>query len=100
MLYNYRTIELSHYKTNHMELDNLVAYIARALVEHPDQVEVNSDERGGAITLELTVAQGDMGRVIGKGGRIANAMRTLVRVAAMREGKRVSLDVVTRVPGA
>ncbi|MBI5649192.1 MAG: KH domain-containing protein [Chloroflexi bacterium] len=83
-----------------MELDNLVAYIARALVEHPDQVEVNADERGGAITLELYVAQGDMGRVIGKGGRIANAMRTLVRVAAMREGKRVSLDVVTRVPGA
>ncbi|CAG0947722.1 hypothetical protein ANRL1_04471 [Anaerolineae bacterium] len=79
-----------------MNLQELVTYCAKSLVEDPNQVEVHSSERGGAITLELYVAQGDMGRVIGKSGRIANAMRTLVRVAAARQGKRVMLDVVTR----
>ena len=51
-------------------------------------------ENANSITLELHVAQDDMGRVIGKSGRIANAIRTLVRVAAMREGKRVNLEIV------
>lgn len=79
-----------------MNLQELVAFIARTLVEHPDQVEVAMNERNDSIALELYVAQGDMGRVIGKSGRIANAMRTLVRVAAARQGKRVMLDVITR----
>ncbi len=77
-----------------MELQNLVEYIAKHLVEDPDQVEVNVVETSSAITLELHVAQEDMGRVIGKSGRIANALRTLIRIAAMREGKRAALEIV------
>jgi uncharacterized protein len=79
-----------------MNLQELVSYIAKSLVDHPDQVDVKMSEKNDSISLELYVAQGDMGRVIGKSGRIANAMRALVRVAAAREGKRVMLDVITR----
>ena len=77
-----------------MDLQNLVEYIAKNLVDDPNQVKVELMESANAITLELHVAQGDMGRVIGKGGKIANAIRTLVRVAAAREGKRVNLEIV------
>ncbi len=77
-----------------MDLKGLVEYIAKSLVEDPSQVKVDVIESANSITLELRVAQGDMGRVIGKSGRIANAIRTLVRVAAMREGKRVNLEIV------
>lgn len=77
-----------------MDLQGLVEYIARSLVEDPSQVKVDVVESANAISLELSVAQADMGRVIGKSGRIANAIRTLVRVAAMREGKRVNLEIV------
>ena len=77
-----------------MDLQGLVEYIAKNLVEHPSQVSVNVIENSSLITLELSVAQGDMGRVIGKNGRIANAIRTLVRVAAARAGKRVNLEIV------
>jgi uncharacterized protein len=73
----------------------LIEYIARSLVDSPDQVQVEQ-LRGGAgkIRLELHVAREDMGRVIGKSGRVANAMRVLLRVSAAREGKQVSLDVI------
>lgn len=77
-----------------MDLQGLVEYIAQHLVEDPHQVSVKVRENSTAITLELCVASGEVGRVIGKGGRIANAMRTLVRVAAAREGKRVNLEIV------
>jgi len=77
-----------------MDLQNLVEYIAKNLVDDPNQVKVELMESANAITLELHVAQGDMGRVIGKGGKIANSIRTLVRVAAAREGKRVNLEIV------
>ena len=77
-----------------MDLKGLVEYIAQSLVTSPNQVQVDVAESAHSITLELHVAQDDMGRVIGKGGRIANAIRTLVRVAAMREGKRVNLEIV------
>jgi predicted RNA-binding protein YlqC (UPF0109 family) len=77
-----------------MDLSGLVEYIAKNLVEDPSQVKVEMMESASAITLELHVAQGDMGRVIGKGGKIANSIRTLVRVAAAREGKRVNLEIV------
>lgn len=79
-----------------MNLQELVSYIAKSLVDNPAQVDVKMSEKNDSISLELYVAQGDMGRVIGKSGRIANAMRALVRVAAAREGKRVMLDVITR----
>ena len=77
-----------------MDLQGLVEYIAQHLVEEPDEVAVKVIEGSGSITVELRVAPGEAGRVIGKGGRIANAMRTLVRVAAAREGKRVNLEIV------
>jgi predicted RNA-binding protein YlqC (UPF0109 family) len=77
-----------------VDLKDLVEYMAKTLVEDPSQVQVNVIEGSSSITLELRVAQGDMGRVIGKSGRIANAMRTLVRVAAMRHGKRATLEIV------
>lgn len=76
-----------------MDLKMLVEYIAQNLVDDPSQVSVDVVENASSISLELHVAQGDMGRVIGKGGKIANAIRTLVRIAAMREGKRVNLEI-------
>jgi uncharacterized protein len=72
----------------------LTEYIARNLVDHPDEVVVDEIRHGNRVTLELSVAKDDMGRVIGKGGRVANAIRTLLRVAADREGCQVTLDVV------
>jgi predicted RNA-binding protein YlqC (UPF0109 family) len=76
------------------ETKDLVEYMARALVGNPDAVEVREIEGGNATIYELSVAQEDMGRVIGKHGRVANAMRTLLRVAAVKEGKRVTLEIV------
>lgn len=77
-----------------MDLQGLVEYIAKSLVESPKDVNVQVLENTSAITIELHVAPDDMGRVIGKGGRIANSVRTLVRVAAMRQGKRATLEIV------
>ncbi len=72
----------------------LTEYIAKSLVDHPDEVAVDEIRHGDRVTLELSVAKDDMGRVIGKGGRVANAIRTLLRVAAERDGSQVTLDVV------
>jgi len=72
----------------------LVEYIAHALVEDPSKVEVIEVEEGDQVRIELKVAKEDMGRIIGKGGRVANSIRVLLRVAAAREGKRVTLDVI------
>ncbi len=72
----------------------LTEYIAKSLVDHPDEVAVDEIRHGNRVTLELSVAKDDMGRVIGRGGRVANAIRTLLRVAAEREGSQVTLDVV------
>ena len=69
--------------------------IARALVDTPDEVNVTEIEHeDGTITLELRVAAGDMGKVIGKQGRIAKAIRTVVKAAASTENKKVSVDIV------
>ena len=75
-------------------MEALIDYIARSLVDDPTQIEINQYKRGSTVTFELTVAKEDMGRVIGKGGRVATAMRALLRVAAAREGARASLDIV------
>jgi predicted RNA-binding protein YlqC (UPF0109 family) len=77
-----------------MTVKELVEYIALSLVDDPSQVNVRQDRGGNRVRLELRVAKEDMGRVIGKGGRVANAVRTLLRVAAAREGRQVVLDVV------
>jgi uncharacterized protein len=72
----------------------LVEFIANQLVDDKSQVIVKEIDEGGRIIIELQVSKEDMGRVIGKGGRVANSIRVLLRVAAAREGKKVSLDIV------
>jgi predicted RNA-binding protein YlqC (UPF0109 family) len=75
-------------------MKELAEYIARSLVDNPDEVEVREFVSGRNADLELSVAKNDMGRVIGKRGRVANSIRALLRVAAEREGKKVSLDIM------
>ena len=76
-------------------MKDLVEYIAKSLVDDPASVEVTETSTGSsAIILELRVAPNDMGRVIGKSGRVANAIRALLRVVAAKEGKRVTLEIV------
>lgn len=75
-------------------MKDLIEYIAKSLVDHPDEVEVRETGNGSRIRLDLKVAPGDMGRVIGKNGRVANAIRVLLRVAAERKGKQASLDIL------
>jgi uncharacterized protein len=72
----------------------LVEYIVTSLVDNPDQVTVNETDEMNAVVLEISVASSDMGRVIGKGGKVVNSIRTLVQVLAAKQGKRVSLEVV------
>jgi predicted RNA-binding protein YlqC (UPF0109 family) len=77
-----------------MSVKELVEYMAKQLVDNPDQVEVREVNATRSVILELRVAKEDMGRVIGKQGRVANAMRTLLRVAATKQGKRAILEIV------
>ncbi len=76
------------------DLRQLVEYMATFLVKEPDSVIVREIQGGNATILQLSVAEDDMGRVIGKGGRVANAMRTLLCVAAARGGRRATLEIV------
>jgi predicted RNA-binding protein YlqC (UPF0109 family) len=72
---------------------DLVEFMARGLVEHPEEVRVEEEDDRDRIVFYLRVADGDMGKVIGKEGRIANAMRNLLKVAATRTNTRVSLEI-------
>jgi len=72
---------------------DLVEFMATGLVDNPDAVEVQEEDEGGRVVYHLYVADDDMGKVIGKQGRIANAMRDLLKVAAARNGARVSLEI-------
>ena len=74
-------------------LRDVVEVVARALVDHPESVRVNEHERRGMTVLELNTAPGDMGKIIGRQGRTAAALRTLVAVTAERHGKRAQLDI-------
>ena len=74
-------------------MQELVKVLAKALVENPDAVEVEAVEEEDRTVLKLHVAQDDMGRVIGKQGRIAKAIRTIVKSAATRENKKVTVDI-------
>jgi len=76
------------------QLKELTLRMAQAVVTIPDEVEVQEVEGSSMIVLELKVNQDDMGRIIGKEGRVANAMRTLLRTSAAKDGKRVSLEIV------
>jgi len=76
-------------------MKELLEYLARQLVDEPDKVEVEQfDEDDGTVVLELAVAEDDYGQIIGKGGRTANALRTVVKAAAVKEGRRVLVDIV------
>ncbi len=75
-------------------MEQLLKHIAKALVDDPDQVEVKQVESERLIILELRVAPEDMGKVIGKQGRIAKAIRTVVNAAAVKENKRVVVEIV------
>ncbi len=72
----------------------LVRAIAESLVEHPDQVEVTETESEGTTVIQLKVAEDDMGMVIGKQGRIAKAIRTVVKAAATRDDRKVLVEIV------
>jgi predicted RNA-binding protein YlqC (UPF0109 family) len=75
-------------------MKDLVEYVVKSLVELPDEVSVAELEDETGTVLELTVAGSDMGRVIGKSGRVINAVRTLAQVAAAKQDKRVSVELV------
>jgi uncharacterized protein len=75
-------------------MKELVEFIVKSLVDNPDQVEVHEvDDQSGTI-VEVSVAQPDMGRVIGKSGRVINSIRSIVQVAAAKRGQRVSVEII------
>ncbi len=75
-------------------MKDLVAVIAKSLVEHPEDVVVDEKQEERQTVLELRVAKDDMGRVIGRQGRIAKAIRTVVKAMAVRENKKVTVEIV------
>ena len=75
-------------------MEDLVAYLARGLVDKPDEVRVVRAERDGGVVLELHVAPEDVGKVIGRQGRIARALRTIVRAGGARSNERAHLEIV------
>ena len=72
----------------------LVEYLTRALVEHPDEVQVDEVGSDDDIVLEIRVAEDDLGRVIGRSGRVANAIRTVAKAAGARDGRRVMVEIL------
>ncbi len=74
-------------------MKELIEFMARAIVDYPDEVEVTEETVDDQIIFHLNVAESDMGKVIGKQGRIANAMRTLLKVAAIRRETRALLEI-------
>ncbi len=77
-----------------MSLTGLVATIAKALVDEPDEVEVNEVTEGNGSTLQLRVAKSDIGKVIGKDGRTAQSIRAVLAAAAQKAGRRAQLDIL------
>jgi predicted RNA-binding protein YlqC (UPF0109 family) len=75
-------------------MTELLEFLVKALVEDPEAVVVEELEEDGDIIYEISVAEGDLGRVIGKGGRIANAIRTIAKAAAVRIDRRVIVDIL------
>jgi hypothetical protein len=76
-------------------LKDLLEYLVSGLVENPDDVQIEEvEESDGTIVLELSVAEGDYGNVIGRGGRTASALRTVVKAAAVKDKRRVFVDIV------
>ena len=75
-------------------MTELLEFLVKALVEDPEAVVVEELEEDGDLIYEITVADGDLGRVIGKGGRVANAIRTIAKAAAVRIDRRVIVDIL------
>ncbi len=75
-------------------MTELLEFLVKALVEEPEAVVVEELEEDGDLVYEITVAEGDLGRVIGKGGRVANAIRTVAKAAAVRIDRRVIVDIL------
>ena len=75
-------------------MKELLEYLARGLVEQPDQVRVKEVDEGNAIVLELSVGEDDYGNVIGRGGRTASALRAIIKSAGAKRGRRVFVDIV------
>ncbi len=75
-------------------MKELIEYIAKSLVDHPEEVQVRESGSGSRVRIELSVLKEDMGRVIGKNGKVANSIRALLKVAAERKGKQATLDVM------
>ena len=75
-------------------MTELLEFLVKSLVEDPDAVEVEELEEDGDLVYEISVADGDLGRVIGKGGRVANAIRTVAKAAAVRIDRRVIVDIL------
>ena len=75
-------------------MDELLAFLARNLVDEPDAVRVEREERDGTLILRLEVAPDDVGKVIGRHGRMARALRTVVRASGAKTGERVVLEIV------
>ncbi len=76
------------------QLEDLLVFLARSLVDEPEKVEVEGRETESRVDLTLRVAQGDMGKVIGRGGRIVKAIRTVMKAASVKANKRVNVEVV------
>ena len=75
-------------------MKDIIEFIAKALVDHPDDVKVTEEEERGRVVVRLEVAEDDYGKVIGKGGRIAQAMRAMLKVSAVRHEEYASLEIV------
>ncbi|HEY8347911.1 MAG TPA: KH domain-containing protein [Symbiobacteriaceae bacterium] len=73
-------------------LKRVAEVLVRDLVDHPEAVQVTAEESPQAVTLEVRVAEADMGRVIGRNGRVAKAIRTIVKAAAVKDGRRVNVE--------
>lgn len=75
-------------------MKDLLEFLARSLVDHPDEVRVEERENADGVLLRLTVAKEDVGKVIGKQGRVARALRTVVKASAVKEGKQATVEIV------
>jgi predicted RNA-binding protein YlqC (UPF0109 family) len=74
-------------------MKDIIEFIAKALVDHPDDVKVTEEEERGRVIVRLEVAEDDYGKVIGKGGRIAQAMRAMLKISAVRHDEYASLEI-------
>jgi predicted RNA-binding protein YlqC (UPF0109 family) len=77
-----------------MSAQELIEYVAKSLVDDPDAVKVEVIQDGGGTVIELHVAEDDMGKVIGRNGSVAKALRTLLKVSSARDGEPVSLEII------